>query len=132
MFGKRDVEMTPRRFWVWFTAEAQGIANSLEALSRGEADTDWALAALNHNIRRVDASLEADVVRTLDGKCHLTLSGSEKPVHDLLGAAPLLRGWRFTPAADLADRRRIPFRLAPRPSLDVVTQPLSALHEAYA
>lgn len=132
MFGKREVEMTPRRFWTWFAAEAQGIANAFEALSRGEADADWALNSLNSRIRRFDASLEADVVRTLDGQCHLTLSGSEKAVHDLLAAAPLQRGWRFTPAEHLADRRRIPFRLAPRPSLDTLTQPLSGLYEAYA
>ena len=24
MFGKRDVELNPRRFWAWFEGEAQG------------------------------------------------------------------------------------------------------------
>jgi hypothetical protein len=132
MFGKRDVEMSPRRFWAWFETEAHGIANAFEALSRGEADADWTLKALNSRISRFNASVEADIVRTLDGQCHLTLSGDEKAVHDLLAAAPILRGWRFTPAADLIDRRRIPFRLAPRPSLDTLAQPLSGLYEAYA
>jgi hypothetical protein len=32
----------------------------------------------------------------------------------------------------LADPRRIPFRLAPRPSLDLLGTPLTARHEAYA
>lgn len=132
MFGKRDVEMSPRRFWAWFETEAHGIANAFEALSRGEADADWALRALNTRISRFNASVEADIVRTLDGQCHLTVSGDEKAVRDLLAAAPILRGWRFTVAADLADRRRIPFRLAPRPSLDTLAEPLSGLYEAYA
>jgi len=132
MFGKRDVEMNPRRFWAWFATEAQGIANALEALARGEADADWALESLNTRIRRFHASLEADVVRALDGQCHLTLSGEDEAVQAMLSAAPVLAGWRITPADRLADRRRIPFRLAPRPSPDTLAQPLSGLYEAYA
>ena len=46
--------------------------------------------------------------------------------------APRLAGWRFTPRAVLTDPRRVPFRLAPRPSLDLLGAPISARHEAYA
>ena len=88
MFGKREVDMSPRRFWTWFENEAQGIANAFEALSRGEADTDWAFESLNSRLRRFHASLEADIVRTLDGKCHLTLSGEDHAVQAMLSAAP--------------------------------------------
>lgn len=131
MFGKREVEMSPRRFWAWFENEAQGIANAFEALSRGEADTDWAFEILNSRLRRFHASLEADIVRTLDGKCHLTLSGEDHAIQAMLSAAPALSGWRFT-QDDHASRHRIPFRLSPRPSLDSLTRPLSGLYEAYA
>ena len=131
MFGKRDVELNPRRFWAWFEGEAQGLANALEALSRGEADADWALENLNSKIRRFHTSLKADVVRTLDGRCHLTLSGDEQAVQLMLAAAPSICGWYFT-QDDHGARHRIPFRVAPRPSLDLLTQPLSGLYEAYA
>jgi hypothetical protein len=50
----------------------------------------------------------------------------------LIAAAPRLAGWRFTPRAVLTDPRRVPFRLAPRPSLDLLGAPISARHEAYA
>ena len=36
-----------------------------------------------------------------------------------------LQKWRANP-------RRVPFRLAPRPSLDLMGAPISARHEAYA
>ena len=49
------------------------IAARMAHLSRGEADTDWAFESLNTRLRRFHASLEADIVRTLDGKCHLPL-----------------------------------------------------------
>lgn len=132
MFGRRDVETNPRRFWSWFASEAQGLTNALEALSRGEADGDWAFAGLNDRIARFDSTLSADVVRTLDGACHLTVSGAENAVHALLDAAPAITGWRFSASAEVADRRRVPFRLAPRPSLDKLNDPLSGLHEAWA
>lgn len=137
MFGRRGTNTPPagmaaRRFWTWFGAEAQGIANAFEALARGEADADGALDGLNARIRRIDASLDADVVRTLDGQCHMTISGNHLAVDALIAAAPLMTGWRFTPRAVLADPRRIPFRLAPRPSLDLLAAPISARHEAYA
>lgn len=132
MFGRRDKETGPRRFWNWFAGEAQGYTNALEALARGEADADWVIADLNQRLARIDATLEADVVRTLDGACCLTLSGADAVVHTLLDAAPALAGWRFSARGETADRPRIPFRLAPRPSLDSLTQPLSGHHEAWA
>jgi hypothetical protein len=137
MFGRRNTEtpshtIAAKRFWTWFGAEAHGIANAFEALARGEADADGALDALNARIRRIDASLDADVVRTLDGQCHMTISGNDTAIDALMTGAPLLAGWRFTPRAVLADPRRVPFRLAPRPSLDLLAAPISARHEAYA
>ena len=132
MFGRRDIDAAPKRFWAWFGSEAQGISNAFEALARGEADAQWALDALNLRIRRFDTTLEADVVRTLDGQCHMTISGSAAAVEALLAAAPRMAGWRFTPRAVLADPRRVPFRLAPRPSLDSLGGVIAARHEAYA
>lgn len=132
MFGRREEDTAPRRFWSWFASEAQGFTNALEALSRGEADADWALADINQRLARIDATLEADVSRTLDGECHFTLTGADATAHALVDTAPALRGWRFSVGRDAADRRRVPFRLAPRPSLDALAQPLSGLHEAWA
>lgn len=131
MFGQRSFDSTPKRFWTWFSAEAQGIANALEALSRGEADAEWALAGLNARIQRVDSTLEADVVRGLDGVCCLTISGKDAAVDALMEAAPRLRGWHVAPRVTGQSRPRIPFLRAPRPSLDVLTSPLTGLHEAY-
>lgn len=132
MFGKRDAETSPRKFWTWFAAEAQGLTNALEALSRGEADAEWAFSSLNHRIARFDSTLSADVVRTLDGQCHMTISGADNAVDALLAAAPAIFGWSFSATAEMAGRPRVPFRLAPRPSLDRLTQPLTGLYEAYA
>ena len=133
MFTRNDSGANRRRFWAWFQSEAQGLSNALEALVRGEADAEWALDRLNQRIRRFDATLEADLVLSLDGICHMTVSGQEYAIHALLDGAPSIKGWRFsTGHAEQADRRRIPFRLAPRPSLDLLSQPLSGHHEAYA
>jgi hypothetical protein len=132
MFGKRDAETSPRKFWTWFAAEAEGLTNALEALSRGEADAEWALSGLNDRIARFDSTLQADVIRTLDGQCHMTVTGAENAVNALLAAAPRLHGWTFSPPIEAADRRRVPFRLAPLPSLDRLNQPLTGLYEAYA
>ena len=131
MFGQRSIDSTPKRFWTWFSAEAQGIANALEALSRGEADAEWALAGLNARIQRVDSTLEADVVRGLDGVCCLTISGKDAAVDALMEAAPRLRGWHVAPRVTGQSRPRIPFLRAPRPSLDVLTSPITARYEAY-
>lgn len=131
MFRKREADTSPKRFWSWFSAEAHGIANALEALSRGEADAEWAIAGLNARIKRVDSTLEADVTRSLDGTCCLTLTGADAAVDALLNVAPRIKGWRFSPPAPGASRVRIPFLRAPRPSLDVLTSPLTGLHEAY-
>lgn len=131
MFGQRSFDSTPKRFWTWFSAEAQGIANALEALSRGEADAEWALAGLNTRIQRVDSTLEADVVRGLDGVCCLTISGKDAAVDALMEAAPRLRGWHVAPRVTGQSRPRIPFLRAPRPSLDVLTSPITARYEAY-
>ncbi len=132
MFGRGAVELNPRKFCSWFASEAQGIANALEALHRGESDAEWAIIGLNERIRRFDNTLEADVVRTLDGQCHMTILGEPQSVAVLLNAAPRLRGWQFSPRAASMDPRRVPFRTAPRPSMDVIGGPISALHEAYA
>ena len=133
MFARKNSDADRRRFWSWFQAESQGLSNALEALVRGEADAEWALDRLNQRIRRFDASLEADLVLSLDGVCHMTISGQETALHTLLAGAPVFSGWRFsTGHAENADHRRIPFRLAPRPSLDLLAQPLSGHHEAYA
>lgn len=127
MFGRRDGDFNPRRFWRWFAAEAAGLSNAIEALARGEAEAEWALIGLNERIRRYDPSLEADVVRTLDGWCLMTLSGgTDESVSSLLASAPAARGWRFSSYAQQSDPRRVPFRLAPRPSLDVLPAPIEA------
>ncbi len=131
MFGRRDIDLNPRRFWSWFASEAQGVANALEALQRGEADAEWALVGLNERIRRFDSTLEADVVRSLDGHCHMTISGADASVDALLTIAPQISGWRFSPRHVLVDTRRVPFRTAPRPSMDTLGA-ISGRHEAYA
>ena len=77
MFARKNSDADRRRFWSWFQAESQGLSNALEALVRGEADAEWALDRLNQRIRRFDASLEADLVLSLDGVCHMTISGLE-------------------------------------------------------
>lgn len=132
VFGRGSVELNPRKFWSWFASEAHGIANALEALQRGEADADWAIDAINERIRRFDATLEADVVLTLDGACQMTILGEPNSVALLLDAAPRLSGWIFTHRSALVDARRVPFRAAPRPSMDLLGGSISGLHEAYA
>jgi hypothetical protein len=133
MFGRREGDLNPRRFWNWFSAEAQGLANAIEALSRGESDAEWALIGLNERIRRFHPALEADVVRTVDGRHQMIVSGgSEETVATLLDAAPSMYGWHFVTRTSQADTRRVPFRLAPRPSLDSLETPISARHDAYA
>jgi hypothetical protein len=129
MFSKRgDGDFSPKRFWRWFAREARGIANALEALSRGEADAEWALIGLNERIRRYDASLEADVIRTLDGRCQMIVSGgSDESVMALLEAAPSFAGWTFATHLESQPTRRVPFRRAPRPSLDTLDSPVGAL-----
>ncbi len=133
MFGKRQVDPSPRRFWSWFSSQADGIRNALEALSRGEAEAEWALVGLNERIRRFDDALEADVVRTLDGRCQMVISGgTADSLSALLNGAPLIGGWTFIPRPAQPQAQRVPFRAAPRPSLDLLATPLSAHHEAYA
>ena len=132
VFGRGSVELNPRKFWSWFAAERHGIVNALEALQRGEADAEWAILAINERIRRFDATLEADVVLTLEGQCQMTILGEPQSVSLLLDAAPRLSGWRFTHRTALVDPRRVPFRTTPRPSLDVLGGSISGLHEAYA
>src|SRR5579871_1062995 len=132
MFQRRHGEYNPRRFWTWFVSEAQGLANGIEALMRGESDAEWLLIGLNQRIQRYQPGLEADLRRTLDGDCLLTISGSERgAIEALISAAPALRGWRFAAHAEGGDPRRVPFRLAPQPSLDVASL-IKARHEAYA
>lgn len=127
MFVRRDGDFNPRRFWSWFASEAAGLSNAIEALARGEAEAEWALIGLNERIRRYDRSLEADVVLTLDGWRLMTISGgADESVSVLLASAPVMSGWRFSPNGTLTDPRRVPFRLAPRPSLDVMISPIEA------
>lgn len=133
MFGRRKGDLNSRRFWSWFSGEAQGLANGAEALMRGESDAEWQLIELNERIRRFSEGMEADVSHTLDGLYLLSISGPAERVAMLLNAAPVVKGWRLAPrdmGAD-ADKRRVPFRLAPRPSLDAVS-PIEARYEAYA
>ncbi len=132
MFGRGSVELNPRKFWTWFASESYGIANALKALQRGEADADWAIDAINERIRRFDATLEADIVLTIDGACQMTILGEPQSVALLLDAAPRLSGWVFSHRAALVDVRRVPFRTTPRPSLDLLGGPISGVHEAYA
>ena len=133
MFGRREGDLNPRRFWSWFSGEAQGLANAIEALARGESDAEWALIGLNERIQRYHPGLEADVVRTLDGKHQMVVSGgTDDIVSALLRAAPVRAGWSFVARETHADARRVPFRVAPKPSLDAVATPISARHEAYA
>jgi len=128
MFGRGAIELNPRKFWSWFASESQGIANALEALQRGEADAEWAIIGLNERIRRFDATLEADVVLTLDGQCHMTILGEPQSVAVLLDAAPKLARWQFSRRAASMDLRRVPFRTAPQPSLDRLSGPLNEVY----
>lgn len=132
MLGRRGIDSNPKRFWTWFAAEAQGVANALEALSRGEADAEWMIAGLNDRIKRVDSTLEADVSRSADGHCCLTLSGADAAVDAVLNSAPDLRGWRIAPRATAPAKQRLPFLRVPLPSLDVLASPITARYEAYA
>jgi hypothetical protein len=128
MFSKREGDFSPKRFWRWFARESRGIANAIEALARGEADAEWALIGLNERIRRYDASLEADVIRTLDGRCQMIVTGgTDDSVMPLLEAAPSLPGWTFATHLESQPTRRVPFRVAPRPSLDTVDSPVGAV-----
>ena len=62
----------------------------------------------------------------------MTILGEPRSVSLLLDAAPRLPGWRFSTRAALTDPRRVPFRTAPRPSLDVLAGPISDVYDAYA
>jgi hypothetical protein len=131
VFQKRESDFNPGRFWRWFGREAQGIANGMEALARGEAEAEWMLIGLNERLKRYDASLTADVCKTLDGQYRLSLRGEgTTAIKALMEAAPALAGWRIStePPEDL---RRMPFKMAPRPSLDAGGT-IEGLHEAWA
>lgn len=133
MFGRREGDLNPRRFWSWFSNEAEGLANAIEALSRGESDAEWALIGLNERIQRYHAGFEADVIRTLDGKHQMIISGGSKDaVLALLNAAPARLGWSFIAKTAEPEARRVPARVAPKPSMDSLASPISARHEAYA
>ena len=133
MFSRREGDLNPRRFWSWFSSEAQGIANAIEALARGESDAEWALIGLNERIRRYHPQFSADVVRTLDGRHQMIISGGgDEQIATLLGGAPAIRGWLFVAQASTADTRRVPFRIAPAPSMDAMASPISARHDVYA
>jgi hypothetical protein len=69
-------EPARKRFWsVVLASEAQGISNALEALQRGEADAEWAIASAS--TQRIQPlrfnTLEADVV---------LLAGWSRAAHD--------------------------------------------------
>ncbi len=119
MLGRRKGDFNPKRFWAWFASEAHGLANGLEALARGEADAAWLLDSLGERIRRYDPALDADLRRTLDGQHLLVLSGhNPASMMALLHAAPRIAGWRFIAEQAATDIRRVPFRIAPRPTID--------------
>jgi hypothetical protein len=131
MFSRRFGDHNPRRFWSWFASEAQGLANAIEALARGEAEAEWALIGLNERIHRYDPTLEADVIRDLDGRCRMAITGeTESSIEVLLTTAPAIRNWTFVSGRPAADASRVPYRAAPRPSADA--SPISARYEAYA
>jgi hypothetical protein len=130
MFSRKQGDHNPRRFWSWFAAEHQGLANSIEALARGEADAEWALIGLTERIHRYDPALEADIFRNLDGTCQMVVTGPKESVDALLSAAPAARTWVFVSGVMSAQTSRVPYRVAPRPSTDA--SPISAHHEAYA
>ena len=130
MFNRKDGDLNPRRFWSWFAAEHQGLANSIEALARGEADAEWALIGLTERIHRYDPAVEADIFRNLDGTCQMVVTGPAESVSALLAAAPAARTWVFVSGVMSAASARVPYRPAPRPSTDA--SPISAHYEAYA
>lgn len=130
MFGRREGDFNPRRFWSWFAHEHHGLANGIEALQRGETDAEWLLIGLNERLHRYDPALSADLARSAEGHCQLIVTGAEPSVAALLHAAPQIAGWRFLAAAAAPASHRIPFRLAPRPSNDA--SPIEGRYEAYA
>jgi len=130
MFSRKQGDANPRRFWSWFAAEHQGLANSIEALARGEADAEWALIGLTERIHRYDPALEADIFRNLDGVCQMVVTGPAQAVDALLAAAPAARTWVFVSGAMSTATSRVTYRVAPRPSADA--SPISAAYEAYA
>jgi hypothetical protein len=132
---RRKGDFNTGKFWRWFASEAHGLANGIEALARGEADAEWLTIGLNERIRRYDASLEADIRRDLDGNNQLVVWGENAAsIAGLLAAAPKIVGWRAsTPVsadAPSSDKRRVPFRLAPQPSLERATH-IMGLHDAW-
>jgi hypothetical protein len=104
----------------------------LKPSQRGEADAEWAIAGLNARIQRVDSTLEADVVRSLDGTCCLTITGADNAVDGLLERWPracVAGGFRPRRPGCEPCAHPLPARapaVAGRPR-----SPLTALHEAY-
>lgn len=130
MFNRRKGDLNSGKFWRWFAGEAQGLSMGIEALARGEADADWLLAGLCSQIRRYDASMQADIVRAVDGSCELHLfGGTDASLNALIVAAPALPGWRIM--AHAPEASRVPYRRAPRPSMDLLGL-IEGRHEAYA
>ncbi len=131
MFSRREGDHNPRRFWSWFAAEHQGLANSIEALARGEADAEWALIGLTERIHRYDPTVDADIFRNLDGTCQMV---SDRPGRG--GRSPARRrprlahlDLRLAPCPGRCAPRARP-GVAPRPSSDATE--ISAYYEAYA
>lgn len=128
---RRRGDFNTNRFWRWFAAEADGLANGIEALARGEADAEWLLIGVNERVRAYDPDLVADLRKTPYSACELVIRGHDpRSAVALVLAAPRLPGWSFTTAAATETAPRVPFRLAPRPSLDIST--ITARHDAYA
>jgi hypothetical protein len=131
MFERRAGDRNARKFWSWFSARSQCLANGLEALSRGEADASGLIKELNVRIRRFDPGLEADIMRTVDGGHQLLVSGpSRLSGIQLTEQAPTIRGWRITLSEADEWPARIPFKQAPRASMDRLYG-VEARYEAY-
>ena len=128
---RRRGDFNTTKFWRWFEGEADGIANGIEALTRGEADAEWLLIELNERVQRYDPDLVADVRKTLDHTLELSIRSVD--IHSavvLVLAAPRVPGWCFSAPGQAADLHRMPFRLAPPPSLDKGAR-ITGRHEAY-
>lgn len=132
MFSRRTGDLDAKRFWRWFAAESEGLASGIEALARGEADADWLFADLATAVRRYDPAMTADIVLGADGYCELSVSGgTDLSLAALMAASPTLPFWRIASRQEQPASRRIPYRAAPTPSLDLSSL-IQARHEAYA
>jgi hypothetical protein len=97
MLEKLRSDLGARAFWSWFSREAGGYRNAVEALVRGEDDASEAFARLNRRLRRFSPGLAAHLSRSPDGRCMIRLSGGAGPVQALLRTAREVPGWGVAP-----------------------------------